>query len=381
MQTPVKPALILLVCGRFHFHKYIHLLASKGILSRFFYSYRINFTIEVSKKIKKNFLLKEYGMYAGAYFLKGKKFFRWIKLMHDVWQWQVRREKIKGNIVHFLVHGNCYKIINQYKRKGFVIIGEVVNAHPDQQEIILKAEYAKWNLKYNAGEQYFSEKIKQEYLLCDHLLVASTYLKNSLVREGFAENRISVVPYAIDPKDCKKKSSWINRDSHIKLLYVGQITPRKGVIYLLKAFQQLYKTGLNCSLTIVGSVDDIYQPVTASYFSLPGITHLNHVDNNSITDVMLDHDLFIMPSIEDGFGIVVSEALSVNLPVIVTSNCGSAEIIKDGKNGFVIPPFSESAIVNAVISSIEHSFEFEEINITWQHYVDRLEKFYTGILN
>jgi glycosyltransferase involved in cell wall biosynthesis len=54
--------------------------------------------------------------------------------------------------------------------------------------------------------------------------------------------------------------------------------------------------------------------------------------------------VLVLPSVEDGFGLVVLEAMACGLPVIVTSHCGAADVVEEGKNGFIVPPRDVNAI-------------------------------------
>src|SRR5437588_10189397 len=123
-----KPDVRIIVCGRFHYHKYLHLVFEKWLLNKFIYSYRVNYHFKIPKKYLRNFPVKEYMIYLGKKILKAKAFDVYVSFLHRFWQFQVLGIKPAGNIVHFLVHGNCYKIIRKYRKKGIKIVGEVVNA-------------------------------------------------------------------------------------------------------------------------------------------------------------------------------------------------------------------------------------------------------------
>jgi glycosyltransferase involved in cell wall biosynthesis len=375
-----KPFVTLIVCGRFHYHKYVHLLSNKGLLDKFVYSYKINFDFNLQEGQAENHPLKEYLMYAGAKLLKGMNFYKLLSLLHNLWQQQVLLKKSGGNIAHFLVHGNCYRIMEEYKKKGIIIIGEVVNVHPKSQEELLQMEYNVHKQQYSAGEKVFGKKIIIELEICDYLLAPSSFIRDSLIAHGVPAAKIKVLPYGIeDPKSAKANTN-LEREQLIRLLFVGKITYRKGVIYLLKAFKILRSKGLQVALTLIGSLDNSYLPVIKPYLNIPGVKHIEHIDNNAVPNVMREHDLLVVPSIEDGFGVVVAEALSVNLPVIVTKNCGASEIVRDGINGFVIDAFSEEAISYAVLKSIGHTFDCTIENASWDDYTLSLTDFYCETL-
>jgi glycosyltransferase involved in cell wall biosynthesis len=375
----------LIVCGRFHYHKYLHFLYKKNILHKFIYSYKRKYNFGIPKSFLLNFPLKEYLMYAGKKVLPTALFYKYLSVLHNIWQMQVLQCTPKANIAHVLVHGNCNKIIKKYKASGIKVIGEVVNVHPLLQEKILNSEYEKYGMQYRSGEVSFRDKIIHELSICDYLLAPSNFIKNSLVLCGINEERIITLPYGIETiaNDGKKKMSTIIRPGQvIKILCVAQITFRKGIIYLLKAIGPLTDNGFNVEVTLVGAMDAAYEHIIKTYLEKYPVTVIRHIDNAIMCDFMAEFDLLVIPSIEDGFGVVVFEAISVNLPVIITKSMGASEIIEHGKNGFIIEPSSYQAIYDAVANAVGYRFDFNGNWLpTWADYADGIAAIYSKILN
>lgn len=124
--------------------------------------------------------------------------------------------------------------------------------------------------------------------------------------------------------------------AHLKIkeeyvwLYVGQVIPRKGIDILIKAFE---KSGMPSSrLFIVGGSSEHHQ--------LPEKSNIEFVDfkkKEELADYYRAADVFILPTREDIWGLVVNEALSYGLPVITTNRCGAGlEMIDNGRNGYVV---------------------------------------------
>jgi glycosyltransferase involved in cell wall biosynthesis len=72
-------------------------------------------------------------------------------------------------------------------------------------------------------------------------------------------------------------------------------------------------------------------------------------------------DVLVMPSVEDGFGVVALEGMACGLLVIVTSYCGAADLIRDGVNGFVVPPRDTTAITERLRYLADHPMERERM--------------------
>lgn len=182
-------------------------------------------------------------------------------------------------------------------------------------------------------------KVDQEYVLADRILVGSSFAKNSHTQFGIPEDKLIVVPYGVDLTLFQEKA-WQSSDQHgLNILYVGQIGPRKGVSYLLQAYEKFHKT--NDSLTLVGNFAGSREPFTPF---LHLFTHIPHVPRTKLAELYKNADVFLFPSLVEGMGLVVLEAMACGLPVIATPN-GPGDIVRDGVDGFLVPPRDVDAIV------------------------------------
>jgi glycosyltransferase involved in cell wall biosynthesis len=123
-------------------------------------------------------------------------------------------------------------------------------------------------------------------------------------------------------------------------LFVGQIGQRKGISYLLKAYD-LFR-GSGTSLTLVGNFYGSQEPLRR-YRKL--FQHVSNVPRERLADFYRRADVFVFPSLLEGMGLVVLEAMASGLPVIVTPN-GPGDIVRDGVDGFVVPTRDVDAIAD-----------------------------------
>lgn len=125
-------------------------------------------------------------------------------------------------------------------------------------------------------------------------------------------------------------------------LYIGRLSDEKNLKLLVEVFNELP----SLKLTIVGSgpLDtDLKRAALANTVFKP------HVPNNEIGDIYLSHDIFILPSKSEPWGLVVEEALYYGLPVIVSTNVGChTELVQEGKTGLKFHPASKSSLMEAV---------------------------------
>ncbi len=161
------------------------------------------------------------------------------------------------------------------------------------------------------------------------------------------EQRPSVVcPPAADHVFKKEKllpSSEKPRDEGpFKLLFLGNVIARKGILVLLEALQKL--RNIDWRLTIAGDltvdpkvVRKARQLADASGM-MQRISWLGKVPGDEIQTLYRSHDLFVLPSFFEGFGIVYLEAMGAGLPVIASAAGGAGDFVRHGENGFLLPP-------------------------------------------
>lgn len=173
----------------------------------------------------------------------------------------------------------------------------------------------------------------KEMTLSSYFLVASTFVKNSLMFAGIKENRIKVVPYGVDID----KFSIVEDKSNltqINFLFVGQLNSRKGIKYLLEAFSEFDEEDVQ--LTLVGRYDE-KSKWFQEFSGKQNIKFLGSLQHDQLTRVYNKSDIFILPSISEGMALVGLEALSTGLPLICSENSGVNDLIVDELNGFTIP--------------------------------------------
>jgi glycosyltransferase involved in cell wall biosynthesis len=125
----------------------------------------------------------------------------------------------------------------------------------------------------------------------------------------------------------------------LRLLFVGQIGQRKGISYLLEAARRTAAQG--DSLTLVGQIQGSGRALVPYR---DGFRHVPHVPRVELREIYRQADVFVFPTLVEGMGIVVLEAMASGLPVITTPN-GPGDIVRDGVDGFLVPPRDVDAIV------------------------------------
>jgi alpha-maltose-1-phosphate synthase len=127
------------------------------------------------------------------------------------------------------------------------------------------------------------------------------------------------------------------------ILFVGAMSLRKGVQYLLQAFKRLQHP--RKSLTFAGARNQDFIALMKERSLWPTDARvLGHVPQHLLKLVMGRSHVLVLPSIEDGFGLVQAQAMACGCPVVSTEHTGAADLFCDGKEGFIVPVRQPEAI-------------------------------------
>ena len=153
------------------------------------------------------------------------------------------------------------------------------------------------------------------------------------VRRNFEAKSIVIYPVPTERQQVAPKQF----SGSLKLLFPGTFYI-KGGLEVAHAFERLRRQHPTISLTIVTATHMISEVDQAYLASVPGLTVLDaKLSAEQMADLYRSHDVFLLPTYRDGFGLVVIEALAYGMPVIVTDQYAVAEMVEKGKNGFVFP--------------------------------------------
>ena len=133
------------------------------------------------------------------------------------------------------------------------------------------------------------------------------------------------------------------------IIVLGRLAANKGQRYLVEAAPAILMRFPNAHFVFAGNPAgraDLDQRICAlgleRHFSLIGF-------RSDVVNLLRSSDLFVLPSLAEGFSLSIVEALAAGLPVIATRVGGAAEIIEDGRNGFLVPPADVEALGQAVL--------------------------------
>jgi len=217
------------------------------------------------------------------------------------------------------------------------------SSHIRFQDAILRDEYSRWEMPYTGVDPRMIEQEEAEYATADMVTVASTFVRESFKSRGFPEEKLATIPYGVNLSQFHPVGE--PAPETFDLLFVGGVTLRKGVPYLLEAFAKLKHPRKR--LRIVGG----HTTETRSFVSrLPtdGVEFLGHRPQDELIRLMSESHALVLPSIEDGFGLVMAQAMACGCALIASRNTGALDLFTDGVEGYIIEPRDSNALLEAL---------------------------------
>lgn len=229
-----------------------------------------------------------------------------------------------------------------------------------QDEFDFNPEWSSTLTGFNDSPEKLAKK-DQELALADVVFVASSFTKKTLEEYSGNLPEIKVVPYGFpEVKQRKEYQSLVNRK--LKVLFIGGLSQRKGLSYLFSAVEEMQN---EVELTIVGHKAvancDALNLALEKHEWIPSLSH------DQVLVCMREHDVFVFPSLFEGFGLVITEAMSQGVPVITTDRTAGPDLITDGIDGWIVPSGSSVAIKEVFIKILESPELLEKIGLAAQN--------------
>jgi glycosyltransferase involved in cell wall biosynthesis len=167
--------------------------------------------------------------------------------------------------------------------------------------------------------------------------------------------KVSVVHHGVRPVACLADSERRDRRERLGItqpyvLFVGTVQPRKNLQRLIRAFAHVVAAGLPHRLVIVGRMGWLTEPIRAEVVALDltdRIHFAGYVPDDDLPALYCGADAFAFPSLYEGFGMPVLEALACGVPVVASDTTSLPEIVGDA--GVLIDPLDEAAIGDALV--------------------------------
>ena len=229
----------------------------------------------------------------------------------------------------------------------------------------------------NADSAEKTARKDAELQQADLILVASTFTKNTLSEAPGPLAPVVVIPYGAPALPQGLSLGSRSPAGRLKALYVGSLGQRKGLSYLFEACRSVAK---DVDLTVVGRLPDKDCP--ALNIELSRVRWIPSCPHSEVLRLMSEHDVFVFPSLFEGFGLVLLEAMAMGLPIITTPNTAGPDLLSShGAEGYIVPIQCSSSIAEHLaclaadrskLAVMSEAAKARAAQFTWQAYEDAL---------
>lgn len=240
--------------------------------------------------------------------------------------------------------------------------------------------YPDWTTCETPRPDFLIRAEAQEHALARRIVVGGSFARATLIEAGLAPERIVVNPYGADwdafaLPPVKDGLAAPGSGRPLRFLYVGSVIARKGVPVLLDAWKRLAPR--DAELWIAGGVGPRERKLIPE---LPGLRVLGQVAKADMPALYASADVFVLPSLFEGFGLVILEALAAGLPVISTPHTGAVEAVDAPALGRLVPVLDAEALGEAMRAYLDAPPDRAAVRaaaqtirprFTWEAYGDR----------
>jgi starch synthase len=213
------------------------------------------------------------------------------------------------------------------------------SSHVRYQEAIIVEEHRRWGVRAVIGDERAMRRQEFEYAVADAITVPSEFARRSFIEMGVSPEKVVKIPYGVQLS--RFRPTRPPESDSFDVLFAGSVSLRKGVPYLLQAFQMLKHPRKR--LRLAGSVDPDTLAVLQR-IGLSGVEVLGSLPQEKLVECMSGSHVMVLPSIEEGLALVQAQAMACGCPLISSVNTGGQDLFEEGVEGFLVPIRSPEAI-------------------------------------
>lgn len=287
----------------------------------------------------------------------------------------------------------AYQSFKEAKKYGIKCIYDLPIAYWETSQKLMQEEFERlpeWRDTIKSGLSDSKEKLirkESELKMADTIVVPSHFVKNSIPK--WAESKqiimtpfgtpemldVNLIPQARDYQSLKQND--LKRP--LRILFVGSMTQRKGLGDLFEAINIVNSSDVE--LVVLGSLKAPYEFYSTKIKG--GFTYEKVRPHHEVLELMKTCDVFCLPSIVEGRALVMQEAMSQGLPIIITPNSGGEDLVKEAETGFLVPIRSPKSIAEKIIWFLDNRAQIKSMgeaaklhaaSYTWKAYSDRIVK-------
>ncbi|WP_144059887.1 glycosyltransferase family 4 protein [Rhodopirellula sallentina] len=258
--------------------------------------------------------------------------------------------------------------VRSARSKGWTTVVDQIDPGPEEERIVAREHerYSQVKSSWRPAPKSYWDAWHEEMELCDRVIVNSPWSAECLRGESIDPGKIDIVPLVYVPPgengllgDCKdaveqRTVASVKTADRLRILFLGQVNLRKGIGRLVDAMRLLVDDS-RFELTLAGPSEidpDLWS-------SLPNVHFVGPLRRSDVAAAYRAADVFILPTLSDGYALTQLEALSYGLPVIASRHCGAA--VTHGENGLVLPDLEPSTIAATIVQFFESDWDLNSI--------------------
>jgi glycosyltransferase involved in cell wall biosynthesis len=239
------------------------------------------------------------------------------------------------------------------KSQGWKTVLVQIDPGPEEEKIVAQeaARVPELAGEWQPAPAEYWASWREECQLADRIVVNSEWSREGLICSGAPREKVSIIPLAYEPPDVGGQKSGVGgarlypegftKNRPMRVLFLGQVNLRKGIARLLEAARMLSDEPVE--FWIVGPVQVANAATMADDAR---VKWFGPVTRQQVAEQYRAADVFILPTLSDGFAITQLEAQAYGLPVISSRFCG--RIVESGRNGIVLEEPSAACIATAI---------------------------------
>ncbi|KXX72546.1 glycosyltransferase family 4 protein [Flammeovirga sp. SJP92] len=347
----------VIVNGRFQAFDYASELHKQGKLDKLISSmpYYIAKKYNIPSDKYEGFPIFEYLKYSSRKVLKknlptmlyAKAFTKWAKT------------KIPKNTnVIFSSAGYSYEIFTDKQFQNVIKVLDRPSTHTLSNIELKKEAYRYHNSTFTPHKESFVKRELEEYKNANKIMIPSSFVERTFLDNGIKQDKIIKIPYPIGNNKFKNLTKTDSKREK-SVLFVGQLSPRKGIQVLLDAFKIIDKKNNEIFLNVVGHRVKDYN---VNFDNYENVKYLGPQKGQALYDIFNTSSLFCLPAYEEGMAFVLSEANYCGLPIIATKNSSIEDFkVNNSKSIIEIPTGDPEVLAENIMSFFEeglkqHSF-------------------------
>ncbi|HUI20798.1 MAG TPA: glycosyltransferase family 4 protein [Methylocella sp.] len=256
--------------------------------------------------------------------------------------------------VYVGLSGSSLRAGEKAKTRGARYVCDRGSSHIRAQDEILREEHERWGLPYPGIDPRIIDAEESEYAEADCITVPSHFAYRSFLSQRIAPEKLRLLPYGVNLSLFEPAET--PPEGRFDVLFGGGMSLRKGIPYLVQAFQQLRHPAKSLSFVGTPSASMIEFLRQRSLWPKEARV-LGHVPQPQLKNVMSRSHVMVLPSVEEGLALVQAQAMACACPVIGTHNTGAEDIFTNSQEGFIVPIRDPDALTERLQYLADHPEE------------------------